>query len=40
MIRQGAERLGWDLNELFEKTIFAMRSCESQIRDEMEKMGL
>ena len=23
-----------------EKTIFAMRSCESQIRDEMEKMGL
>lgn len=37
VIRQGAERLGWDLNELFEKTIFAMRSCESQIRDEMEK---
>ncbi len=37
VIRQGAERLGWELNELFEKTILAMRSCEKQIQEEMEK---
>ena len=34
VIRQGAERLGWELNDLFEKTILAMRSCESHINDE------
>ena len=28
VIRQGAERLGWTLEELMEKTILAMRSCE------------
>ena len=38
VIRQGAERLGWELNDLFEKTILAMRSCESQINDEMKKI--
>lgn len=37
VIRQGAERLGWDLNDLFEKTILAMRSCEGQIQEEMEQ---
>ena len=37
VIRQGAERLGWELNELFEKTILAMRSCEKQIQEEMEQ---
>lgn len=36
IIRQGAENLGWELNELFEKTIRAMRSCEESIRGEME----
>lgn len=36
VIRQGAERLGWELNELFEKTILAMRSCEESINKEME----
>lgn len=40
VIRQGAENLGWELNELFEKTILAMRSCESTILDEMQKLGL
>ena len=34
VIRQGAERLGWELPELFEKTILAMRSCEESVRDE------
>lgn len=36
VIKQGAEFLGWDLNDLFEKTILAMRSCEEQIQKEME----
>ena len=36
VIRQGAEMLGWELNELFEKTILAMRSCETSIQKEME----
>ena len=40
VIRTGAETLGWELNEVFEKTILAMRSCEAQIQKEMDKMGL
>lgn len=28
VIRQGAENLGWELTELFEKTLEAMRACE------------
>lgn len=36
VIATGAERLGWDLNELFEKTILAMRSCEESIAEEMK----
>lgn len=35
VIIQGAENLGWELNDLFEKTILAMRSCEKQIQEEM-----
>lgn len=35
VIKQGAENLGWELNDLFEKTILAMRSCEKQIQKEM-----
>lgn len=38
VIREGAENLGWDLNDLFEKTVLAMRSCEDKIREEMEKI--
>ena len=34
VIKQGAETLGWDLNDLFEKTILAMRSCEDGVRKE------
>lgn len=37
VIREGAERLGWTLEELMEKTILAMRACETQIQEEMEK---
>lgn len=35
VIRQGAERLGWELKELFEKTILAMRDCEASVREEV-----
>ena len=35
VIRQGAERLGWELKELFEKTILAMRECEASVREEV-----
>ena len=31
VIRTGAERLGWDLDKLFEQTILAMRESEAQI---------
>ena len=35
VIKEGAERLGWTLEELMEKTILAMRSCEEKVREEM-----
>lgn len=38
VIRDGAERLGWELDELFEKTILAMRSCEAEIAEAMGQM--
>lgn len=34
VIRTGAERLGWTLDELMEKTILAMRSCEASVAAE------
>lgn len=38
VIRQGAENLGWELTDLFEKTILAMRSCEAEIQEEMNRL--
>lgn len=38
VIRQGAELLGWELEELMEKTILAMRSCEAKVNAEMEEL--
>ena len=35
VINTGAERLGWTLEELMEKTILAMRSCEAQVNEEL-----
>lgn len=32
IIRQGAEMLGWELDELLEKTLQAMRACEEEIK--------
>ena len=40
VIKTGAERLGWTLDELMDKTILAMRSCEASIAAEMEAMGI
>ncbi|MCI9161774.1 MAG: hydrolase [Lachnospiraceae bacterium] len=37
IIRKGAELLGWELDELFEKTIRAMRYCEDAVREQMEQ---
>ena len=39
VIREGAERLGWTLDELMDKTILAMRSCEEKINAEMASMN-
>ena len=38
VIITGAERLGWELDVLLEKTLDAMRSCEAQIAEEMAKL--
>ena len=36
VIKLGAERLGWELSELLEKTLDAMKSCEAFVEKEME----
>ena len=38
VIREGAERLGWTLEDLMEKTILAMRSCEKEVNDAVETL--
>lgn len=38
VIRTGAERLGWELDALMEKTILAMRSCEERVNAEAETL--
>lgn len=38
VIQQGADRLGWTLEELMEKTILAMRSCEDFVNAAMENL--
>ena len=35
-IKEGAERLGWTLEEILDKTILAMRSCEETVAQELE----
>ena len=35
VIQDGADRLGWTLDELMDKSILAMRSCEASINAEM-----
>lgn len=35
VIKEGADRLGWTLDELMDRTILAMRDCEAAINEEM-----
>ena len=35
IIAEGAEKLGWSLDEILDKTILAMRSCESSVAAEL-----
>lgn len=39
IIQKGAELLGWDLTDLMQKTILAMRDCEAYVQEEMAKLG-
>ena len=38
VIKDGAERLGWTLDETLDKTIQAMRSCEASIAEELNSL--
>ena len=38
VIKDGAEKLGWTLDETLDKTILAMRSCETSVAEELEKL--
>lgn len=37
VIQKGANMLEWDLSELIQKTIYAMRSCEAEIEEVMKE---
>ncbi len=39
VIRQGAEALGWTLDDLMQRTILAMRSCEESVAKEMARLA-
>ena len=39
VIKQGADMLGWTLDEVLDKTILAMRSCEASINEELAALG-
>ena len=38
VIKEGSEKLGWELNDLFEQTILAMRESEDLVNKEMEEI--
>ena len=38
VIQTGAERLGWELDTLLERTILAMRSCEDSVNEEYKSI--
>ena len=38
VIKSGADRLGWELDTLLEKTILAMRSCEDSMNAALETL--
>jgi predicted hydrolase (HD superfamily) len=37
-IGKGADQLGWELDELLEKTLLAMRSCEESVNAELKAL--
>jgi len=39
VIKQGAEKLGWTLDEVLEKTILAMRSCEASVNEALAALN-
>lgn len=39
VIREGAERLGWELDKLLDDTLKAMRACEADVAAQMEAMA-
>lgn len=38
VIQKGADMLGWELGDLIQKTIYAMRSCETEIQETMVQL--
>ena len=38
VIRDGAEKRGWTLDDVLDKTIQAMRSCEASVAEELNKL--
>ena len=38
IIKEGADRLGWTLDETLDKTILAMRSCEASVAEEQAQL--
>ncbi len=40
VIKKGAEMLGWEMDDLFQKTILAMRSCEEKVDRELKDLGV
>lgn len=39
VIRQGAQQLGWELDELLDKTLQAMQACEDSVNSQMAQAG-
>ena len=40
VIEQGAEMLGWPLDDLLQKTIYAMRDCEARVAEEIREKAI
>lgn len=38
VIQRGADQLGWELGELIDKTLQAMKSCEAAVEKEVEEL--
>lgn len=39
-IKYGSELLGWDLDKFFDEIKLAMRSCENDVKSELEALQL